>query len=220
MADEPHRSLMGVNQEKWLLDTLSESKARGAVWRVIGQQILFTAVTRQGVIDWDAWDGYRTNRNRILDHLYSNHIDNTIITAGDSHANWASDLAHANDTMTYNPATGEGAIGVEFAGTGVTSSTGPFNTGDFNNAVNVSSIYVRDNIDLQWSEGFFRGFFTLEITPKTLNATYWSMRDVTFRNLDGFPIASFIVNAGQNRLSRPVAGGHVASGALKSQVVP
>ena len=41
----------------------------------------------------DAWDGYRANRNRILDHLYKNHIDNTIILSGDSHANWVSDLA-------------------------------------------------------------------------------------------------------------------------------
>jgi len=40
-----------------------------------------------------------------------------------------------------------------------------------------------------------------------------------FRNSDGFAIASFIVNAGENRLGRPVAGGKVLSGALKSQVV-
>jgi phosphodiesterase/alkaline phosphatase D-like protein len=41
----------------------------------------------------DAWDGYRANRNRILDQLYGKNIDNTIILAGDSHANWVSDLS-------------------------------------------------------------------------------------------------------------------------------
>lgn len=219
LADEPKRSLMGANQEKWLQDTLSESKSRGAIWRVIGQQIVFSQLLREGFIDWDAWDGYRANRNRILNDLYENQISNVAILAGDSHANWASDLAHANDTTTYDPTTGQGAIGVEFAGTGVTSTTGPFDQETFEEAVNTSSIYVRDNIDLQWSEGFFRGFFTLEVSPKTLNATYYSMRDVTFRNSDGFAIASFIVNAGENRLGRPVAGGKVLSGALKSQVV-
>ena len=40
----------------------------------------------------DAWDGYRANRNRILDHIQQNKIDNTIILSGDSHANWVSDL--------------------------------------------------------------------------------------------------------------------------------
>jgi len=219
LADESRRSLMGANQEKWLLDTLSASKSRGAVWRVVGQQIVFTQLIQEGSIDFDAWDGYRANRNRILDHLYNNKIDNTVVLSGDSHANWVSDLAHINDTMRYNPTTGEGAIGVEFAGTGVTSAPGFFSQTNFGQTVNVSSIFVRDNIDLQWSEGFFRGFFTLSLTPKSLNATYYSMRNVTFRNPDGFAIASFLVNAGGNRLARPVAGGHVLSGALKSQVV-
>jgi hypothetical protein len=41
----------------------------------------------------DAWDGYRANRNRVLNHLYDNKIDNTMIMSGDSHANWVSDLA-------------------------------------------------------------------------------------------------------------------------------
>lgn len=40
----------------------------------------------------DAWDGYRANRNRILDHIQQSKIDNTIILSGDSHANWVSDL--------------------------------------------------------------------------------------------------------------------------------
>ena len=34
-----------------------------------------------------------SNRNRVLDHLYTNNISNTIILSGDSHANWVSDLA-------------------------------------------------------------------------------------------------------------------------------
>ncbi|KAF5361757.1 hypothetical protein D9756_002575 [Leucocoprinus leucothites] len=134
--------------------------------------------------------------------------------------------------------TGHGAIGVEFAGTNVTSTTRPLHRKTFKEAVDVSSTYVRDNLDLQWSEGFFRGFFTLEVTPQTLNAIYYSMKDVSeyftpvnqalpvdsvqikgFRNLDGFAIANFVVNIGENRLARPVAGGKVFSGALKSQVI-
>lgn len=44
-------------------------------------------------VDLDAWDGYRANRARILDHLYQHDISNTVILSGDSHANWVSDLA-------------------------------------------------------------------------------------------------------------------------------
>jgi alkaline phosphatase D len=141
---------------------------------------------------------------------------------------------------SYDPTTGRGATGVEFAVTGVTSTTGLF-SGDFDHATNVSTTLVTDNTDLQWSEGFYRGFLMLEVSPKSLNATYYSMRNVSeylqesflyrellicaqllfkaFRNLDGFAAASFIVKPGDNRLDRPVAGGRILSGALKSQVV-
>ena len=37
--------------------------------------------------------GYRANRNRVLDHIHDNQINNVIILSGDSHANWVSDLA-------------------------------------------------------------------------------------------------------------------------------
>jgi alkaline phosphatase D len=94
----PNRSMMGLAQENWFFDTLSASKERGAHWRVIGQQVVFSQLDVNGTFDLDAWDGYRASRTRVLDHIEQNKIDNTIILSGDSHANWASDLAHPNDT--------------------------------------------------------------------------------------------------------------------------
>ncbi|KAF9030778.1 PhoD-like phosphatase-domain-containing protein [Panaeolus papilionaceus] len=219
----PNRSLMGLEQEQWLYDTLSESKRRGATWRIIGQQIVFTQLNEGGececceIYSNDAWDGYRANRARVLDHLYSNKISNTIILSGDSHANWVSDLAHPNDTTTYKPSTGEGAIGVEFAGTAVTSSSA-FGSGITPAKADIQSTeLVKVNADLQWSEGSYRGFFTLSIDPNQVNATYYAMRNITFANLDGFASAQFNVKKGANKLTRPVAGGSVLAGVLKSQ---
>ncbi|KNZ74214.1 Alkaline phosphatase D [Termitomyces sp. J132] len=216
IADFKNRSLMGAAQEQCvsihsarqgLSDTLSESKKREAVWRVVGQQIVFTQLSFNGTFDVDAWDGYRANRARILDHLYQNEISNTVILSGDSHANWVSDLARA-----YDPVTGEGAIGVEFAGTAVTNISPT-------DADLISSFLVETNTELQWSEGFFRGFFLLSIDSETLNATFYGMENITFANLDAFPTAQFVVKNGQNRLSRPVADDNVKAGALKSSVM-
>ncbi|KAH9901601.1 PhoD-like phosphatase-domain-containing protein [Cubamyces lactineus] len=219
IADEKDRSLMGTNQEAWFYDTLSASQKRGAIWRIVGQQIVFTQIDLITGFDVDAWDGYRANRNRFLDHLYDNDIANTIILSGDSHANWASDLARPNDTITYDPLTGEGAIGVEFAGTAV-SSTSTFGAGILPDAANkISRNYVRDNVDLQWSEGSYRGFFTLTLNTSTAVATYYAMRNVSSANLDAFASATFIVHAGANKLSRPVAGGSVGAGVLKTQAL-
>ncbi|RDB21292.1 Alkaline phosphatase D [Hypsizygus marmoreus] len=212
-----NRSLLGATQEKWLYDTLSKSKARNAVWRIIGQQIIFTQLQLRESFNLDAWDGYRANRARVLDHLYKNKISNTVILAGDSHANWVSDLAHPNDT-SYNPATGAGAIGVEFAGTAVTSGSS-FGSGILPaDADKMSRELVGVNADLQWSEGSFRGFFLLSIDADTLNATYYGMRNISFANLEGFPTAHFVVKNGENKLSRPVAGGTVGAGVLKSSL--
>lgn len=217
LADVDSRSLMGPAQEKWLYDTLSKSKSRRAIWRVIGQQIVFSKLDLDGNLDLDAWDGYRANRARVLDHLYDNKISNTVILAGDSHANWVSDLAHPNET-SYDPVTGAGAIGAEFAGTAVTS-TSSFGGGILPAAADVKSRrLVAANAELQWSEGSFRGFFVLNIDSESLNATYYGMRNTSFANLDGFPIATFVVKNGENKLSRPVAGGAVQAGVLKSSL--
>ncbi|KAM5534094.1 hypothetical protein V8D89_012275 [Ganoderma adspersum] len=217
IADVTNRSLMGTEQESWFYQTISESKARGATWRIIGQQIVFTMLNESDALDVDAWDGYRANRNRVLDHLYENKISNTIILSGDSHANWVSDLAQNPQCSSYNPLTGEGAIGVEFAGTAVTS-TSSFGAGiSPMNADKISTVLVAANTDLQWSEGSYRGFFTLTLDPHQANATYWAMRNVSNANLEAFQSATFIVKAGANKLSRPVAGGSVSAGVLKVQ---
>ncbi|KKY20427.1 putative alkaline phosphatase [Diplodia seriata] len=70
---------------------LTKSKNRGAAWRLIGSQIVFSRLnqsTTGGVDDpynMDAWDGYQANRNRTFQHLYNNNITNNIVMAGDSH---------------------------------------------------------------------------------------------------------------------------------------
>ncbi|KAF9500934.1 hypothetical protein BDN71DRAFT_1380970 [Pleurotus eryngii] len=220
LADEKNRSLMGADQEQWLFKTLTESKKRGAIWRIIGQQIVFTQLNFGGFFNVDSWDGYRANRNRILDHLVGGHIDNAVILSGDSHGNWVSDLAHPNDTTRYNPITGAGAVGVEFAGTAVTSTSTFGADTNQSTAEGLSRQLVQANPDLQWSEGFFRGFYTLTVDVHQIKADFFAMRNITIPNLEAFVSASFVVENGANKLKRPVAGGKINAGALKSSVAP
>ncbi|KAH0581477.1 hypothetical protein H2248_012557 [Termitomyces sp. 'cryptogamus'] len=217
VKDDEGRSLMGVEQETWFYDTLSESQKREAVWRIVGQQIVFSQLInpKQGSVDLDAWDGYRKNRARIFDHLSNNSISNTVILSGDSHDNWVSDLARPNDT-SYDEVTGNGAFGVEFGGTAVTSPSSFGTNISPADADVISRGFVAQNPELQWSEGSFRGFFTLTVDPGTLNATFYGMKDITNPNLDHLEIANFIVKAGENKLSRPVAGGAVTAGIIKA----
>ncbi|KAK7683868.1 hypothetical protein QCA50_013246 [Cerrena zonata] len=49
-----------------------------------------------------------------------------------------------------------------------------------------------------------------------MNATFFAMRNISTPNLDSFASANFNVKAGANKLTRPVAGGSVSAGALKT----
>lgn len=206
---------MGSHQENWFFRQLSESQARGATWRVIGNQMIFSRMNMSAeggrALDTDAWDGYVSSRNRTLQHLYDNAINNTIMLAGDSHENWVSDLAWL-DSVPYDPVTGAGAIGVEFAVTGTTSDglEGPIAQTE-----EISRGYVHDNDELQWQEGYYRGYTELHISREKIEAQYWGCPTVETRNSLEISLANFTVVAGANRLERPIAGGVVEAGALK-----
>jgi alkaline phosphatase D len=156
---------MGSRQEHWFYNQLSESSKRGATWRVVGSQIVFSQIGSSG----DNWSGYVANRNRTLKHLYDNKIGNNIFLAGDSHQNWVSDLTWLGQE-SYNPTTGEGAVGVEFAGTAVTSSG---QAGPILAAREKARAQVEANQVLQWQEGYYRGYFILTVGRKAVTAQYF-----------------------------------------------
>ncbi|SPO06053.1 related to alkaline phosphatase D precursor [Cephalotrichum gorgonifer] len=214
IRDDPSRTLMGSRQENWFYRSLSESKERGAAWRIIGNQIVFsrTYTNDKGSMSGDNWNGYIANRNRTLQHLYDNNIGNNVFLAGDSHKNWVSDLAWLG-TKDYDSETGEGAIGVEFAGTAVSSSgyDGPIEP----NAGNTSRDLIRLNEEMMWQEGYYRGYFRLAITKEEVKAHFYGSPSVATRNSWDLPLANFTVASGANHLSRPIAGGKAESGAIR-----
>ncbi|KAK0387096.1 hypothetical protein NLU13_5409 [Sarocladium strictum] len=214
IRDDPSRTMMGSRQENWFYNSLSESQQRGATWRIVGNQVIFSRILEndKGALSGDNWNGYIANRNRTLQHLYDNKITNSLFLAGDSHQNWVSDLAWLG-TKDYDTNTGEGAVGVEFAGTAVSSSgqTGPIEpkAGDYARGM------IRRNDELQWQEGYYRGYFVLNVNPTEATAKFYGSPSVATRNSWDIPLANFTVKAGANHLERPVAGGRVESGALR-----
>lgn len=180
LKDDAGRTLMGSHQENWFYGQLSKSSERGATWRIVGNQIIFSRINNtarsSNWLNADQWDGYTANRNRTLSHLYSHNIDNTVFLAGDSHANWVSDLVWL-DEKPYDHTTGEGSIGVEFAGTAVSSSG--FG-GTIASANEKSAGLVKDNLELQWSEGYYRGYYELQISPQAIEAYYYGRSSPCF----------------------------------------
>ncbi|KAK3314394.1 alkaline phosphatase-like protein [Apodospora peruviana] len=212
IRDDASRSLMGSRQENWFYRQLSSSAKRGATWRVIGSQVVFSRILDNNHAEsTDSWGGYIANRNRTLQHLYDNNIGNNIFLAGDSHQNWVTDLAWLGN-KAYDPSTGAGSVGVEFAGTAV--SSGGIG-GPILKAREEAKKNVDNNEELHWQEGYYRGYFVLSLGSKQATAQYFGSPSVATRNSWDYPLANFTVMAGENHLSRPVAGGKVEAGYLR-----
>jgi len=94
--EEYDGTLLGDDQEGWLLDGLSTS---AAVWKLITQQLVFSTVDFNGsLINFDQWDGYPKARQRLLDFITSEQLENVVVISGDIHLGGLGDLSTlAND---------------------------------------------------------------------------------------------------------------------------
>ena len=137
--------------------------------------------------------------------------------SGDSHANWVSDLVWL-DTHAYDPASGSGSVGVEFAGTAVSSPSPSGQNITLASANNNSRYLVAANRELQWSELYYRGYFELDVAPAAVTAQYFGLPTIVSASPDEILLANFTVRSGENRLARnpTVGGGVVESGFLKN----
>lgn len=86
-------------------------------------------------------------------------------------------------------------------------------------ANNQSSLLIRDNAELQWQEGYYRGYYELQLSPEAVRASYFGLPNVRTRNGYEISLANFTVENGGNALQRPIAGGQVENGALKNGTV-
>lgn len=116
-----------------------------------------------------AWDGYQANRNRILDHVADNKIDNIALFTGDTHANWLFEinkntvLQGTNDTSTvkntstttnsYQPGTV-----VEYGGTAVSSNGWGNSWGSYENSTVGAKRMVENNPSLLYADAYRKSF--------------------------------------------------------------
>lgn len=220
ISDDAARSLMGSRQENWFYGELQRSSDRGAAWRVIGSQIIIThlvqpeALGGKDPINIDSWDGYRANKNRTLKAIYDNDIQNNVFIAGDFHSNWAADVIWEGE-KEYDPETGRGAIGVEFAGTAVASPSILGMNVTLEEAIEASELFVEDHAPLKWSELYYRGYMELKVRPDCVVTQYFGLPDLLTRNGLEISLANFTVEHGANSISRPIAGEMVQGGTVE-----
>jgi alkaline phosphatase D len=125
--NNPTRQLLGAEQEKWLYEHLLERHQKKAKWHVLGQQVVMAQLTLANAalpgvripLNPDQWDGYAGARDRLLQFVQANGIDNVIVLTGDFHSSWANDIARNPYAPGYNTATD--SLAVEFVCPGISS---------------------------------------------------------------------------------------------------
>jgi alkaline phosphatase D len=181
--NDPARQLLGSEQEEWFKDALSASNERGAAYRLIGNQIMFSPTddpTAPGTpLFSDFWDGYKPARQRIADHIKGEGIHDVVFLTGDIHTSWAMEVA--DDPFTpiaeggsYDKATGEGAYAVEVVGPSVTS----LGLEDDPTLASVAPVLLRGaNPHVKFSEVTRKGYVLVDVTPDALSAEWYYIKD-------------------------------------------
>ncbi|MCT2585506.1 alkaline phosphatase D family protein [Actinophytocola gossypii] len=113
---DPDRTMLGAEQERWLLDGLGRSTA---TWNVLANQIFVmqgdSAAGPEQAFGMDTWDGYAAARQRLFDGIRSRDVDNFVVITGDAHRSVAADLKADFDDPD------SATVGAEFLGTSVSS---------------------------------------------------------------------------------------------------
>ena len=192
---DPARSIIGAQQENWLAAQLKNSADAGIPWQIIGQQVImgrkniplvaneeFAPEVRDAVansryallrergqlglpLNFDAWDGYPANRERVLD-MFRELANNVVVLAGDTHSSWAFDLHDEEGD----------AIAVEF-GTPSVSSPG-FESFMPLPEDKLVEAFMRASPEMRYMRGLGRGWMELDITREKIANSYFYVSTV------------------------------------------
>lgn len=194
---DPSRQMMGPAQEAWVRSALEESVARGTIWQVLGNQVVmartfmpnFAAALSPEVkaklaagsryiqrliafsqlgLPWnlDAWDGYPAARDRLYGILQATKA-NAIVVTGDTHTAWANELF----VDAAKPASENLRIGVEFAGTSVSSpGFGDTITRDMADS---GRLWAEKNQEVAWHDPYHRGFLVVTLTKTEARSDFY-----------------------------------------------
>lgn len=194
----PGRTILGWEQEAWVRQVFTDSKAAGTPWQILGQQTLMgkmVAMDIQPLLDpdrpgmatpeqlagisvlaendvplfMDMWGGgYPAARARLLNDV-RDHAENVLVLAGDSHNSWS-----------FNITDDDGKVrAVEMATPSVTSP-------GFEQYINadptaLAAAAVARNPELVFAETQSRGYLDVTITPDSVTGTWNYVSDVMSR---------------------------------------
>lgn len=175
------RSILGTEQEKWLNESLSKSKAR---WNILGQSLLVAQFRRRDKtgeeVYWtDDWNGFPASRQRLLRHIHEAQVQNVVSLGGDIHSFWANDLK-LNFDDPHSP-----TVASEFVGTSISAHPPTFDFAPF----------LPENPHVRFCDKSVRGYVSVEITPTKILTKFQALEDPRDPKSAVHTLKSFVVEA-------------------------
>ena len=157
----PERTMLGDEQERWLLDGLGASRS---TWNIIGNQTVLSDLTLNGaILNFDQWDGYPDARQRLLYGIDQAGLTNVVTLTGDIHAAGVADLTVADENGVH-------AVGTELVTSSISSTS--------NLPVGAEAVLAQFPA-VRYADGRRRGWVRSVITPTGWEAEYRAVEDVT-----------------------------------------
>jgi alkaline phosphatase D len=181
----PEQTIMGDEQEQWLLDGLAGSRAR---WNVLAQQLQFSQMDNDRSLegqnyvgDGDPWDGYKADRDTILNFVREQRLSNFVVITGDTHRNGVFDLK----ADFANPQSQ--TLGAEYMGTSIATGGNPATpVTHFGDPQDPHQRFHNTN----------RGYVLCDVTPQLWRSDYRIVTDVRTQGVPASTLASFVTENG------------------------
>ena len=188
-ALEPHRTMLGDTQERWLYDSFRGSGAR---WTLLAQQVPMLRADRDPdpnifALSMDKWDGAVAARDRLFAAVEQAKLRNLVVVDGDVHFNCAGELK--KNFADEKSAT----LGVEFVATSISSLGDGFDINARFKAL------MQQDPHIQFYNGQ-RGYVRHVVTPERWQADYQVLDKVTVPDGRMTTRRSFVVESGVSRL--------------------
>lgn len=226
---DPNRTILGATQREWLFDKLKKSTAK---WKVIGNQVIFSefnvgwaASEQLGTpqqlesIFLDIWDGYPAERQKVIDFIGQNKVDNVVLLTGDFHSSFAFDVAARPSVFSpggpnYDPATGAGSVAVEFVTPSISSANFDENVSPESSAALEFQINkplpaqagplagVSPNPHMKFTDLDRHGYFILDLDKNRAQADWYFVNTILEPNSKETFAEGWYTLAGQNRLQK------------------
>ncbi|MBK9178483.1 MAG: alkaline phosphatase D family protein [Acidimicrobiales bacterium] len=186
-VDDPAATLLGAQQEAWLLAGLADADA---TWTVLAQQVVMTPLLLPlGFRNLDQWDGYPAARQRLVDGLVGAGVADAVVLTGDIHASGVG-LLHRAPADPASP-----VVAVELVAPGIASA---FPEG----LAGLAEATLAGNALFPYVEVRRRGYLRCDVTPTAWRA---DVRLVDRVDVPGAPVqtdATFVVEAGVPGVTR------------------